>query len=215
MREKNPQHERKNSPTCEEDVIKIGEHICLVVIWVILYLHEKHLQNTTRWPFIYDGNVGKKVGYNQHVFRWLWVWSENMPFLHQEGPFLASRRACSRTLKGLSLNVEGRELWGRETKNVYTFGACGKRGQSEATDWKDWDSWQDSVTKLTGKTGTDNKIPWRRWQDGAEQLAGKADADGKKSGRGRSERWGKNGEDNRERAGGGGRKKLMSMKIIG
>ena len=33
--------------------------------------------------------------------------------------------------------------------------------------------------------------------------------------RGRSERWGKNGEDNREEAGGGGRKKLISMKIIG
>lgn len=34
-------------------------------------------------------------------------------------------------------------------------------------------------------------------------------------GRGREERWGKNGEDNREQAGEGGRKKLMSMKIIG
>lgn len=34
-------------------------------------------------------------------------------------------------------------------------------------------------------------------------------------GRGREERWGKNGEDNRQQAGGGGRKKLMSMKIIG
>ena len=32
VREKIPQHERKNSPTCEEDVIKIGERICLVVI---------------------------------------------------------------------------------------------------------------------------------------------------------------------------------------
>ena len=33
--------------------------------------------------------------------------------------------------------------------------------------------------------------------------------------RGREERWGKNGEDNREEAGGGGRKKLISMKIFG
>lgn len=33
--------------------------------------------------------------------------------------------------------------------------------------------------------------------------------------RGREERRGKNGEDNREQEGGGGRKKLMSMKIIG
>ena len=31
VREKIPQHERKNSPTCEKDVIKIGELICLVV----------------------------------------------------------------------------------------------------------------------------------------------------------------------------------------
>ena len=52
-----------------------------------------------------------------------------MPFLHQEGPFLVSRRACSRMLKGLSLNVGGRGQDWRETKNVYTFGACGKRGQ--------------------------------------------------------------------------------------
>ena len=52
-----------------------------------------------------------------------------MLFLHQEEPFLALRRACSRTLKGLSLNVEGRGQDWRETKNVYMFGACGKRGQ--------------------------------------------------------------------------------------
>ena len=52
-----------------------------------------------------------------------------MPFLHQEEAFLASRRACSRTLKGLSLNVGGRRQDWRETKNVYTFGACGKRGR--------------------------------------------------------------------------------------
>ena len=64
MREKIPQHERKNSPTCEKDVIKIDERICLVVIWVILYPHEKHLQNAAMWPFIYDENVGKKVEYN-------------------------------------------------------------------------------------------------------------------------------------------------------
>lgn len=87
-----------------------------------------------------------------------------MPFLHQEEAFLASRRACSRMLKGLSLNVGGRGQDWREAKNVYKFGACGKRGQR---------------------------------------------------GRGRSERWGKNGEDNREQEGGGGRKKLISMKIIG
>lgn len=54
-----------------------------------------------------------------------------------------------------------------------------------------------------------------RNDDSVAQITGKADADGKKSGRGRSERRGKNGEDNREQEGGGGRKKLMSMKIIG
>lgn len=54
-----------------------------------------------------------------------------------------------------------------------------------------------------------------RNDDSVAQIAGKADADRKKSWRGRSERWGKNGEDNREQEGGGGRKKLMSMKIIG
>ena len=54
-----------------------------------------------------------------------------------------------------------------------------------------------------------------RNDDSVAQIAGKADADRKKSWRGREERWGKNGEDNREQEGGGGRKKLMSMKIIG
>ena len=54
-----------------------------------------------------------------------------------------------------------------------------------------------------------------RNDDSVAQLTGKAVVDGKKSWRGREERWGKNGEDNREQEGGGGRKKLMSMKIIG
>lgn len=54
-----------------------------------------------------------------------------------------------------------------------------------------------------------------RNDDSVAQITGKTVADGKKSGRGREERWGKNGEDNREQEGGGGRKKLMSMKIIG
>ena len=31
-----------------------------------------------------------------------------MPVLHQEEPFLASRRACSRMLKGMFLSVERR-----------------------------------------------------------------------------------------------------------
>ncbi|QUB79858.1 hypothetical protein [Prevotella jejuni] len=47
------------------------------------------------------------------------------------------------------------------------------------------------------------------------QIVGKTVADGKEGGRGREERWGKNGKDNHQEAGGGGRKKLMSMKIIG
>ena len=54
-----------------------------------------------------------------------------------------------------------------------------------------------------------------RIDDSVAQIAGKAGTDGKKSWRGGEERWGKNGKDNRQEAGGGGRKKLMSMKIIG
>lgn len=54
-----------------------------------------------------------------------------------------------------------------------------------------------------------------RNDDSVAQTAGKAGTDGKKSWRGREERWGKNGKDNRQEAGEGGRKKLMSMKIIG
>ena len=119
---KPPLHERKNSPTCEKDVIKIGERICLVVIWVILYPYEKHLQNAARWPFIYDGNVGKKVECNQHVFRWLWIRNEERLFLHQEEAFLASRRACSRMLKGMFLSVERRGQDRRGVKIVYRFG---------------------------------------------------------------------------------------------
>ena len=71
------------------------------------------------------------------------------------------------------------------------------------------------MAKIVGKSGADSRKDWGSRHDGAEQIAGKTDTDGKKSGRGREERWGKNGEDNREQAGGGGRKKLMSMKIIG
>ena len=54
-----------------------------------------------------------------------------------------------------------------------------------------------------------------RNDDSVAQITEKAGVDGKEGGRGREERRGKNGEDNREEAGGGGRKKLMSMKIIG
>ncbi len=54
-----------------------------------------------------------------------------------------------------------------------------------------------------------------RNDDSVVQITGKTVVDGKKSWRGREERWGKNGEDNREEAGGGGRKKLISMKIFG
>lgn len=54
-----------------------------------------------------------------------------------------------------------------------------------------------------------------RNDDSVAQITGKAVADGKEGGEGREERRGKNGKDNRQEAGGGGRKKLMSMKIIG
>lgn len=54
-----------------------------------------------------------------------------------------------------------------------------------------------------------------RNDDSVAQIAGKAGTDGKKSWRGREERRGKTGKDNHQEAGGGGRKKLISMKIIG
>lgn len=71
------------------------------------------------------------------------------------------------------------------------------------------------MAKIVGQSGADSRKDWGSRQNRAEQITGKADADGKETGRGRSERWGKNGEDNRELEGGGGRKKLISMKIIG
>lgn len=80
-----------------------------------------------------------------------------MPVLHQEEPFLASRRACSRMLKGMFLSVERRRQDRRETKNVYTFGACEKRGQCDACCRKGWDSWQDTVAKIVGKGGADSR----------------------------------------------------------
>ena len=45
-----------------------------------------------------------------------------MLFLHQEGAFLVSRRACSRMKKGVLLSVEGHGHDGRGTKIVYIFG---------------------------------------------------------------------------------------------
>ena len=41
-----------------------------------------------------------------------------------------------------------------------------------------------------------------RNDDSVAQITGKTVVDGKKSGRGRSERWGKNGKDNHQEAGG-------------
>ena len=40
-----------------------------------------------------------------------------------------------------------------------------------------------------------------RNDDSVAQIAGKAVADGKEGGKGREERWGKNGEDNRQQGG--------------
>ena len=71
------------------------------------------------------------------------------------------------------------------------------------------------MAKIVGKSGADSRKDWGSRHDGAEQIAGKADADGKEGGRGGEERWGKYGKNNHQEAEGGGRKKLMSMKIIG
>lgn len=110
-----------------------------------------------RVPFIYDGNIGKMEEYNQHYFRELRTRNENMLFLHQEEAFLAPRRACSRMLKGMFLSVERRRQDRRGAKNVYTFGACEKRGQRDACGRKDWDSWQDTVAKIARQRGKDGR----------------------------------------------------------
>lgn len=57
--------------------------------------------------------------YNTHDFRELRTRNENMLFLHQEGAFLASRRACSRTLKGVFHNLEWPPLYLRTMKIAY------------------------------------------------------------------------------------------------
>jgi len=85
-------------------------------------LREKPLQDTTKSPFTYDGNIEKEVEYNHHVLRELRTRIENMPFLYQEGRLLRARRACSRTLKGVLLSVERHGQGERGTKIVYIFG---------------------------------------------------------------------------------------------
>ena len=182
VREKTPQCERKDFPLWEEETLCVGEHISVVVIWVILYSHEKHLQNAAKWLFVYDENIGKKMRYNLHILRGLWIRNEEMPFLHQEEAFLASRRACSRMLKGMFLSVERRKQDWRGTKKVYTFGACGKRGQCGATDWKDWDSWQDTVAKIVGKSGADSRKERDSWQERLTLTARNRGGDGRKGG---------------------------------
>ena len=60
-------------------------------------------------------------------------------------------------LKGLSSNVEGCGQDWRGAKNVYTFGACEKRGQRDACGRKGWDSWQDTVAKIARQRGKDGR----------------------------------------------------------
>lgn len=57
--------------------------------------------------------------YNAHYFKELRTRNENMPFLHQEEAFLASRGACSRTLKGIFRNLEWPPLYLRTMKIAY------------------------------------------------------------------------------------------------
>lgn len=56
---------------------------------------------------------------NQHDFRELWTRNEERPFLLHGGPFQASRRACSRTLKGVFHNLEWPPLYLRTMKIAY------------------------------------------------------------------------------------------------
>ena len=60
-------------------------------------------------------------------------------------------------LKGMFLSVERRRQDRRGAKNVYTFGACEKRGQQDACGRKDWDSWQDTVAKIARQRGKDGR----------------------------------------------------------
>ena len=90
-----------------------------VMIWVIFNLCEKPLQNTARPPFIYDRDISKMWDYNEHDFRELWLRNEERPFLLHGGPFQASRRACSRTLKGVFHNLEWPPLYLRTMKIAY------------------------------------------------------------------------------------------------
>ena len=94
-----------------------------------------------------------------------------MPFLQQEEAFLASRRACSRMLKGMFLSVERRRQDRRGAKNVYTFGACEKRGQRDACGRKGWDSWQDTVAKIARQRGKDGRTERSSRQERLRQLA--------------------------------------------
>ena len=71
--------------------------------------------------FIYDRNISKMEEYNTHEFRELWTRNEERPFLHQERPLLVSRRACSRTLKGIFHNLEWPPLYLRTMKIAYKY----------------------------------------------------------------------------------------------
>ena len=126
VRERNVLRERITSPqvlhTCalwEKETLCSGERTFRGVICVIFNTHEKDLQRVTRPPFIYDRDISKMEEYNQHDFRELWTRNEERPFLHHEGPFLVSRRACSRTLKGVFHNLEWPPLYLRTMKIAY------------------------------------------------------------------------------------------------
>ena len=110
---------RENTPNVWGCDAKDRRTNLFVVTSVILNTHEKHLQRVTRKPFIYDRNISKMEEYNAHDFRELWTRNEERPFLHHEGPFQASRRACSLTLKGVFHNLEWPPLYLRTMKIAY------------------------------------------------------------------------------------------------
>ena len=74
-------------------------------------------------------------------------------------------------LKGMFLSVERRRQDRRGAKNVYTFGACEKRGQRDACGRKGWDSWQDTVAKIARQRGKDGRTERSSRQERLRQLA--------------------------------------------
>ena len=63
---------------------------------------------SNKMPFTWKYLIHYKVHYNPHKINTLHLAFKNMPFLLVEHALLGARRACSRLLKGIFFNGEGR-----------------------------------------------------------------------------------------------------------